>query len=118
MRKLITSVVLAGICLFCACGPNKAEKDAADKARKDSIDAYKAQRDAEEADRKKEKADSTAAYETAQAARSQAIADSTARAEAGKKEKPAKSKTTLKKETAPADKPVEQPKRTRSGKNS
>lgn len=85
MKKAFTLVAVASISALVACGPSAAEKEAAEKAKKDSVAAYDSVQAAAAAAKEKAMADSTAAYAAAQEAKAKATADSMAAAEASKK---------------------------------
>ena len=76
MKKVFTLVALAGMFTFVACGPSQAEKDAAEKAKNDSVAAVQAQQAAEEAQKQQMLADSTAKFDAD--AKAKMVADSTA----------------------------------------
>lgn len=83
MKKLVSLILVAGMALFYACGPSAEEKEAAEKARQDSIAyAEKAIQDsiaaAEQAAKDKAMQDSIMAAEMA--AREKAMLDSIAAA--------------------------------------
>ena len=80
MKKLLTLVIAGGMLAFYACGPSKAELEAKEKAKQDSIKMADSLAGVEAAAKAKAAADSTAAAEAAMKAK--AAADSTAAAEA------------------------------------
>jgi len=115
MKKVLLFVAVASISALVACGPSEAEKQAAEKAKQDSIAAVEAAQAADAAAKEKAMADSTAAYGAAEEAKAKATADSIATAEASKKG--GKGKTTVKPAAKPTTTaPAEQPKRNRTGK--
>ena len=90
MKKLLTLVLAGGMLAFYACGPSKAELEAKEKAKQDSIRMADSVAAAVAAAAEKAKADSIAAAEAAALeAAEKAKADSIAAAEANKpKSKP------------------------------
>lgn len=68
MKKVLSLIAVAGMFAFIACGPSAEEKEAMDKARKDSIDQVeKARQDsiAQSAEMEKARQDSMAAAQSA-----------------------------------------------------
>jgi hypothetical protein len=86
MKKLFTLVAVASISLV-ACGPSAAEKEAAEKAKQDSIKAYEEAEAAAKAAEEQRIADSVKAFEDAKAAEEKRVADSieAAKSKKGKK---------------------------------
>ena len=82
MKKLFTTVAVAGMLAFYACGPSAEEKAAMQKAKDDSVAAAQAASAEAEAAMQKAKDDSIAAADAA--AREKAMQDSIAAAEANK----------------------------------
>ena len=80
MKKLLTLVIAGGMLAFYACGPSKAELEAKEKAKQDSIRMADSLAGVEAAAKAKAAADSTAAAEAAMKAK--AAADSAAAADA------------------------------------
>ena len=101
MKKLLTLVLAGGMFAFYACGPSKAELEAKEKAKQDSIhmaDSVAAAQAAADA-KAKAAADSASAAQAAADAKAKAAADSIAAAKDKGKAKP-KSMDTKKKEEA------------------
>ncbi|MBI3501022.1 MAG: hypothetical protein HY063_04445 [Bacteroidetes bacterium] len=96
MKKLLTLVLAGGMIAFYACGPSKAELEAKEKHKQDSIHMADSMAAAAAAAKEKAKADSVAASEMAM--KEKAKADSIAAAEAAAKDKgKAKPKPTMEK---------------------
>ncbi|MEI6822503.1 MAG: hypothetical protein WCL51_11265 [Bacteroidota bacterium] len=85
MKRLLSLIVIAGMCTFVACGPSAEEKAKAEKAKQDSLQAIEQTRIADSTAKETAKADSVKQIEP------QRIADSTKAAEEqASKAKPAK----------------------------
>jgi len=98
MKKAFTLVAVASISALVACGPSAAEKEAAEKAKRDSIAAYDSTQAAASAAKEKAVADSTAAYNAAEEAKAKAAADSAAAADEAAKKGGKKTSTSKPKE--------------------
>ena len=101
MKKLLTLVLAGGMFAFYACGPSKAELEAKEKAKQDSIHMADSLAGVAAAAAAKASADSAAAAQAAAdaAAKQKAMEDSVAAAKDKGKGKP-KSMDTKKKEEA------------------
>ena len=102
MKKLLTLVLAGGMLAFYACGPSKAELEAKEKAKQDSIAMADSMAAADAAAKAQAAADSAAAAQAAMKAQAAAdsarVADSLAAAKKGGK-KPMPKKTEAQKAT-------------------